>query len=70
MARLTLFQVAVLWHPDTSKEEEKNQSTRVLVEPMFELAKDEKALAYKIVKKLDDKYIDAMNQIEILIRPF
>jgi hypothetical protein len=70
MARLTLYQVAILWHPDPTKDDEKNLSTIVLVEPYFELAKDDKALAYKVVRKIDDKYIDQMNQIELLIRPF
>jgi hypothetical protein len=45
-------------------------NTKVLVEPYFEVAKDDKALAYKVVRKLDDSYIDQMSQIELLIRPF
>lgn len=70
MGRLRLFQVAVVWHPDTSKEEEEKMDSIVLTEPYTTLEKDETTLAYKIVRKLDEKYIDQMNQIEIIIRPF
>lgn len=59
-----------MWHPDTSKDGEKNQNSELIVEPYFVTAKDEKTLAYKVVRKLDEKYVDTMNQIEILIRPF
>lgn len=70
MGKLNLYQVAVLWHPDPDKEEEENMKTKVLIDPYFELAKDEKTLAYKVVRKIDEQYVDTMNQVEILIRPF
>lgn len=70
MARLTLFQAAVVWHPNLNDEEEKTKDSVLLVEPYFTMEKDDKTLAYKIVRKLDEKYIDQMNQIEIIIRPF
>lgn len=70
MGRLKLFQVAVLWHPNLSDDEEKNKDSELLIEPYFALEKDEKILAYKVVRKLDEKYIDQMEQIEIMIRPF
>lgn len=42
----------------------------ILVEPYTVLEKDDKTLAYKLVRALDEKYIDQMNQIELIIRPF
>lgn len=70
MAKLTLFQVAVLWHPDHKKEAEKEKDSVLIVEPYTVLEKDEKILAFKIVRGLDEKYMDQLNQIEIIIRPF
>ena len=70
MAKLKLFQAAVVWHPDPDKKEDEGKDSVVLIEPYTALAADEKTLAYKIVRKLDEKYIDQMVQIELIIRPF
>jgi len=70
MGRLKLFQAAVVWHPDLNKEEEEKMDSIILVEPYTVLEKDDKTLAYKLVRALDEKYIDQMNQIELIIRPF
>jgi hypothetical protein len=70
MGKLRLFQAAIVWHPDPNKEEEEKMDSVVLVEPYTVLEKDDKTLAYKLVRTLDEKYIDQMNQIELIIRPF
>jgi hypothetical protein len=70
MGKLRLFQAAVVWHPDPNNEEEEKMDSVILVEPYTVLEKDDKTLAYKLVRALDEKYINQMNQIELIIRPF
>ena len=70
MGKMRLFQAAVVWHPDLDKESEENMSSEILVEPYTTLEVDETTLAYKLVRKLDEKYINQMKQIEIIVRPF
>ena len=59
-----------LVNPDLDKEAEANMSSELLVEPYTTLEVDETTLAYKLVRKLDEKYINQMKQIEIIVRPF
>lgn len=70
MGKLKLFQAAVIWHPNMDDEAEQKLDSKLLIEPYVVLEKDEQTLAYKIVRKLDEKYLDQLNQIDIIVRPF
>jgi hypothetical protein len=65
--KLRLFQYTVLLHP--VKDDEKTKTT-FLVEPTMKLAKDERALSMTIAKEIPEEYMDRLEDVEILIRPF
>ena len=66
MKKLQLFQVAALLHP----EEKSNDSTELIIEPFYKLAKNDKIAAQLVVRDLDAKYEDALDRVEIIVRPF
>jgi hypothetical protein len=71
MGKLILYQAAVLWHPDENNEEQyQKEKTKVLIEPHFLLAKNDKSAAYKLSKQIPEEYLEEIDQVEILVRPF
>ena len=66
MAKLHLFQVAVLLHPKN----EKKGKTKMLIDPHFLLSKNDKVAAQLAVRSIDNDYADDLDRIEILVRPF
>jgi hypothetical protein len=66
MKKLTLYQIAVLLHP----EEKSKDSTELIVEPHYKLAVNDKIAAQIAIRSLDDKYESMLERIEILVRPF
>ena len=71
MGKSTLYEIVVLWHPDPNNDDEmKTKKSKVIIEPRYELANDEKSLLYRVSREIDEKYVEQMNQIEIIIRPF
>lgn len=67
-----LFQYAVLFHErTTNKDLQKEEfNTQVIVPIGIMLATDEKIAALKIAREIDEKYVEQLQDIEILIRPF
>jgi hypothetical protein len=70
MGKLILYQVVVLWHPDMSNDDQKKMETTIIFEPKFMLAKDEQTLAYQMIRQVPEKYVETINQVQVLIRPF
>lgn len=67
--KLTLYEYAVVWHPNETQEKEGKKS--VLVEgPTCMMAKEEKAVFMTAVSQLKDKYKDQLDQIDVVVRPF
>jgi len=65
----TLFEYAVVWHPDELQEKEGKKS--ILVDgPKSMLAKEEKAVFMTAVSLLPDEYKDQLDQIDVIVRPF
>lgn len=68
MAKQTLFQYAIVWHPSSKDEEQK--SSKLVKGPEFILAKSEKSAALNIAMGIPEEYKDEADKLEILIRPF
>jgi hypothetical protein len=69
MARLKLFQTAILLHP-TEEESKEGKSTEMVQEPKTTLAKDEKSAALKANVSIPAEYHDKLDQIEIIVVNF
>ncbi len=65
--RKQLFQYAVLFH---TYEEGKYKGTKVVIEPTFVLAKNDKEVAFKVTREIGEEYISDPENVEIIIRPF
>ena len=65
---MPLFEVAILERP-TKKEEKDGKFEKLILEPIFIMAKDLQSAGYSAVIKNKDIDIDT-DRMEVLIRPF
>ncbi len=70
MAKLTLFQVAAILHPEKKKDGSYKGDSELILGPETRLEKDADITAKKIIRVLPDKYEDSLDRVEILVRPF
>lgn len=66
---LSLFEIAIIWHPTGSQIKE-GQSSKLLMPPTFVLAKNQQTAEMQQVMELDKQYKDQLDQIKIHCRPF
>lgn len=66
MARLQLFEVAAILHP----EEKGKGDSELILKPKWKMAKSDKIAAQLVVRSLDEKYEQMLDRIDILVRPF
>ena len=64
-----LFTYAVLHHPKKKKDQDREPSS-IIIEPRNILANDDKQAGIKIARELPEKYLDVLDEVEILVRPF
>lgn len=69
MARLKLFQTAVLFHP-TDEESKKGEKSKIIVELKTSLATDEKTAAMQANFSIPEEYRDKLEQVEVLVVNF
>lgn len=68
-----LFEVAIIHNPKATKDAQGNDTTKaasVLMEPKHILAKDEKEVAMRGARDIPDAYLDKLDEVEVLVRPF
>lgn len=68
-----LFEYAVLYHPKVVKDAQGNETQgpdQILTRPEFVLAKDDKEVAMRAARAIPDSYLDKLDQVEIVVRPF
>ena len=68
-----LFEYAVIYHPKLVKDQAGNETQgpdKLLVEPVFVLASNDKEVAMKAARSIPDEYVDKLEQIEVIVRPF
>lgn len=66
--KLKLFEYAILLHPKDEKSDK--DKTVILREKRTLLAKDEKEVATRAAREIDEKHLDHLDRVEILVRPF
>ena len=69
MAKLKLFQTAILFHPN-EEETKKGENSKIVREPKYLLAKDEKSAAMKANLDIPDEYHEKLDQIEVIVVNF
>lgn len=68
-----LFEYAVLYHPKVVRDALGNETQgtdKIVSTPIFTLAKDEKEVAIRAARAIPDEYLDKLDQVEIVVRPF
>lgn len=69
MARGRLFEYAILYHPKPTDENE-NPKSVLVTPPETVLAADEKEVGIRAARALTDEYMDKLEDMEIVVRPF
>lgn len=72
MAKGRLFEYAVLYHPKPTKEQNERGETPksdIVVDLTSILALDDKQVAIIASRALPDKYIECLEDVEIVVRP-
>jgi hypothetical protein len=66
-----LFQYTVILHEFTQGEKGKEyKDSKVIIEPKFILAKNEKDVAFKVTREIPDEFAVDPDNVEIVIRNF
>jgi hypothetical protein len=72
-AKQKLFQYAVLYHPLQTKADEEagnRPKSKMLVEVTVVLADSDGQVATLAARAIPEAYLDKLDQVEILVRPF
>jgi hypothetical protein len=73
MARGKLFEYAVLYHPRPSKDDKGNDvrpKSEIVTSPKTVLATSDKEVGILAARELPEQYIDKLDDVEIVVRPF
>jgi hypothetical protein len=73
MPKGKLFEYAILYHPKPKKAKDGElieQKSEVVCEPKRLLALDDKQVAMLAARALPEEYVDKLEEIEIIVRPF
>ena len=67
-----LFEYAVLFHPEPRKvgEEWVTDPSELIVEPTRVVARDDKAVAITASRAIPEKFLDKLDKVEVIVRPF
>lgn len=70
MARGKLFEYAIIYHPRKKEKEEEAKKSVLIQAPKTELASDDKEVAIIAARAIPDEYLDKLQDVEIIVRPF
>lgn len=65
----TLYNYTIVWHPSESQSE-KGEKSQMLIEPKYLLAPDQNSAFMQAARQIPEKYLEELDQVDILIRPF
>jgi hypothetical protein len=69
MTQSRLFQYAAILHP-TEKQAENGARSELIVEVQTVLASDEDTALLIAARQIDEEYLDALDRVELVVRPF
>lgn len=64
-----LFTFALIWNPN-EKEVKEGKKSELIIKPDYLLAKDQASAALLVARMIPDKYMDQVDQIDIVLNPF
>lgn len=73
MSKGKLFEYAILHHPKKTKaqvETGEDAKSVIVSEPKFMLAGTDNEVSVRAAREIPDKYLDKLEDVEILVRPF
>jgi len=73
MAKGQLFEYAVLHHPRPTKEQHDRGETpksEIVIEPTTILASSQEQAGTLAARAIPDKYIDKLDDLQVVVRPF
>lgn len=73
MAKGKLFEYAILFHPKPTKEQNDRGETpksEIVSEPKTVLALDPQQVGILAARSLPEQYVDKLDDVEIVVRPF
>lgn len=68
-----MFMYAVLWHPKEQKAGETtvpSEKSKIIKEPTWVLAPDDRTVGIIAARGIPEDYLEQLDQIEVLVRPF
>ena len=73
MAKSKLFEYIILYHPKDKKDKDGNditEKTKLVRASKSFLGKDEREVSMVAAREIPDEYLDDLERVEIVIRPF
>lgn len=73
MIRQRIFEYAILFHPEERKDKDGNaipDKTKLLLDVARVLAKDEKEVAMRAAREIPEEYLERLELVEVVVRPF
>lgn len=68
--KLSLFEYAVLLHPEFDKDGKPQGKTEIIVHPTQLLAKDAQQVGMLAARAVPEAHIDHLDRVEVIVRPF
>jgi len=69
MKKSILYNYTIVYHP-TDNEAEKGEKSKMLTEPKYLMAPDHNSAFIQASRQIPEEYLDKLDQVDILIRPF
>lgn len=73
MTKQKVFEYVVLYHPKSKKDKDGNEETgksKLLVDVTRVLADSDKEVGILAARLIPEEYLDKLEQVEIVVRPF
>lgn len=70
MKKSTLYEYAILWHPTEQQAKESNTKSKIIVGLTQTLASTNDSAAMVAARDIPAEYLDQLDQVEIILRPF
>lgn len=68
--KLKPFEYIVLLHPAMDDDGKYKETTKIIVEKAFSLAKDDKTCAMMATRAIPKEFDNDLDRVEIIVRPF